>query len=256
MTLANTAQARGWQSRSAFQIPACDERLLSFLAVSNSLAAAFEYSKTGKELQLVSHLTRNKPTRGGTGYVSYPPQKSRPFLTHRQFFVSSRDGKPSPGLDHDAENSQRTRSFLFLVLGALAARRVGHRKILLLAENGQMAIHLPLTQGRIGAFSTHTAPSGCIGQDAGILPSGCLTASDRHRIVSLKPKVVKVLWTGLRQSIPSQQVAEEHEAPSETTHCGHMRTMIIRRIAMSVTGKIYTLCTRSFVDNFHLSSRR
>ena len=55
------------------------------------------------------------------------------------------------------ENSQRTRSFLFLVLGALAARRAGHIEIVYLAENGQMAIHLPLTQGRIGAFSTHTA---------------------------------------------------------------------------------------------------
>jgi len=33
----------------------------------------------------------------------------------------------------------------------------------MIAENGQMAIHLPLTTGRISAFSTHTAhPEFCL----------------------------------------------------------------------------------------------
>jgi hypothetical protein len=30
-------------------------------------------------------------------------------------------------------------------------------QVVYIAENGQMAVHLPLTQARIGAFSTHTA---------------------------------------------------------------------------------------------------
>ena len=60
-------------------------------------------------------------------------------------------------VDHDVETTQRTRSFLFLILGGLVARRTGRREILYMAENGQMAIHLPLTEARIGAFSTHTA---------------------------------------------------------------------------------------------------
>ena len=44
-----------------------------------------------------------------------------------------------------------------MVLGALVARRLGHRKVLMIAENGQLAIHLPLNNARVGAFSTHTA---------------------------------------------------------------------------------------------------
>ena len=54
-------------------------------------------------------------------------------MTHRQFFVSSRSGQD---LTHDEENSQRTRSFLFLVLGSIAARRTGQHTLLYLAENG------------------------------------------------------------------------------------------------------------------------
>lgn len=55
------------------------------------------------------------------------------------------------------ENTQRTRSFLFLSLAALVTRRVGYKKVLYMAENGQFAIHLPLNQSRVGPFSTHTA---------------------------------------------------------------------------------------------------
>ncbi len=55
------------------------------------------------------------------------------------------------------ENTQRTRSFLFLSLAALITKRCGFNKILFMAENGQFAIHLPLNSARVGPFSTHTA---------------------------------------------------------------------------------------------------
>jgi hypothetical protein len=42
-------------------------------------------------------------------------------------------------------------------LAGIVARRRGIRKVVYIAENGQMAIHLPLTAARIGAFSTYTA---------------------------------------------------------------------------------------------------
>jgi 7-cyano-7-deazaguanine synthase in queuosine biosynthesis len=239
---------------SAFQIPACDGKTLLFSGGLDSLAAGFEYSKTGKELQLVSHLTRNKPTREAQATLVTLLKKSRPFLTHRQFFVSSRDGKPSPGLDHDAENSQRTRSFLFLVLGALAARRVGHRKILLLAENGQMAIHLPLTQGRIGAFSTHTAHPDVLVKMQEFFQAVLLDgiSIDNPYVFRTKAEVVKVLWTGLRQSIPfATSCWKNTRLPSETTHCGICVPCIIRRIAIECHGKDTTAYARDpFVEQF------
>ncbi|MGA2729709.1 MAG: hypothetical protein ABSE96_18025 [Terracidiphilus sp.] len=75
-------------------------------------------------------------------------------LTHHSFFVSARD---KDSFEHAIENSQRTRSFLFLTLAAITANRLGRREIVVIAENGQMAIHLPLSSARIAAFSTHTA---------------------------------------------------------------------------------------------------
>src|SRR5213082_2450013 len=77
---------------------------------------------------------------------------------HQRLFSFQPDQRnPSPNLIFDAESSQRTRSFLFLTVAALCARRVGHQNIVVIAENGQMAVHLPVTEGRIGPFSTRTA---------------------------------------------------------------------------------------------------
>ena len=67
-------------------------------------------------------------------------------------------GRSSPfPKDNFRENSQRTRSFLFLTLAALVTRRCGFNKVLFMAENGQFAIHLPLNSSSVGPFSTHTA---------------------------------------------------------------------------------------------------
>jgi hypothetical protein len=140
------------------------------------------------------------------------------------------------------------------VLGALAARRVGHRKILLLAENGQMAIHLPLTQGRIGAFSTHTAHPDVLAKMQeffrGVLFDGI--SIDNPYVFRTKAEVVKVLWTGLRQSIPSATSCWKNtRLPSETTHCGICVPCIIRRIAIECHGKDATAYARDpFVEQF------
>ncbi len=38
--------------------------------------------------------------------------------------------------DQDREETQRTRSFMFLAIAALAARRSGHHELVVIAENG------------------------------------------------------------------------------------------------------------------------
>jgi hypothetical protein len=48
---------------------------------------------------------------------------------------------PTYPSDAERESSQRTRSFLFLVIASIAARRSGFHDVILIAENGQMAIH-------------------------------------------------------------------------------------------------------------------
>lgn len=231
-------------------------RTLLFSGGLDSLAAAVEFSKGGDILQLVSHITKNQPSSTAQKSLAKQLQQGGAVLPHRQFFVSSRKGAPCVALEHDAENSQRTRSFMFLVLGGLAARRMGHREVLMLAENGQMAIHLPLTQGRIGAFSTHTAHPDVLWKMQDFLANvlGIPITITNPYVNKTKSEVVKVLWDGLRDSIVhSTSCWKNTRLKAGATHCGICIPCMIRRIAIEFHGKDKTAYARDpFRENFAL----
>lgn len=136
-------------------------KVLLFSGGLDSLAASVLFGQHGDRVQLVSHITANRIVSGSQvtlfNYlkVFYPDQ-----FQHDPIRVGARNNVRRGFLfpsDQNREETQRTRSFLFLVLAALIARRRGFIDVVYIAENGQMAIHLPLTTARIGAFSTHTA---------------------------------------------------------------------------------------------------
>jgi 7-cyano-7-deazaguanine synthase in queuosine biosynthesis len=129
-------------------------KVLLFSGGLDSLAAAVEFSQSAEELALVSHHTMNWQTTSAQTALYKILVGKGCKLTHHSFFVSARNRGT---FEHAIENSQRTRSFLFLTLAAITASRLGRRKIVMIAENGQMAIHLPLNSARMAAFSTHTA---------------------------------------------------------------------------------------------------
>ena len=209
-------------------------RTLLFSGGLDSLAAAVEFGKEEKTLQLVSHITRNQTTNQAQKKLAADLNIRGLNLPHHQFFVSSRDGGPSQ-LEHDVENSQRSRSFLFLVLGALAARRTGHIEIVYLAENGQMAIHLPLTQGRIGAFSTHTAhPDILVSMETFLSAALNVPFQILNPYVHLtKAEVVKKVIDLFPDLIPTANSCwRNSRLPGDITHCGECIPCFIRRIAI------------------------
>jgi hypothetical protein len=161
--------------------------------------------------------------------------------------VSSKDGGPSD-LQHDLENSQRTRSFVFLTLGALVAKRTGNHEIVFIAENGQMAIHLPLTQGRIGALSTHTAHP-----DVLVAMQDYLSAALSLPISIINPYVhrtKKEVISHVVKELPAA-IAESNSCwksariVSDATHCGECVPCYIRRIAI----ESLTMDTTSYARN-------
>lgn len=122
-----------------------------------------------------------------------------------------------------------------MAIGAIIARRTGNHKILIMAENGQMAIHLPLTQGRIGAFSTHTAHPDVISCAQSIfseLLSFELNISNPF-VGLTKKEVVEIVNSNLPKAIPlSTSCFRNWRLQSGATHCGECIPCFIRRIAI------------------------
>jgi 7-cyano-7-deazaguanine synthase in queuosine biosynthesis len=56
----------------------------------------------------------------------------------------------------DGETSMRSRSVMFLALGAAVASALGPSTRLIVAENGLISLNVPLTTARMGSFSTRT----------------------------------------------------------------------------------------------------
>lgn len=209
-------------------------RTLLFSGGLDSFAAAIEFGKQNKKLQLVSHRTRNQNIARAQQKLAAVLCDGGLNLPYYQFFVSSRDKGPSQ-LQHAQENTQRTRSFLFLILGALAARRAGHSEIVYLAENGPMAINLPLTHGRIGAFSTHTAhPDFLVAMEAFLSKALNMPLKISNPYVHLtKAEVVKKIVNSFPDTIPiTRSCWRDARLPESVTHCGECIPCFIRRISI------------------------
>jgi 7-cyano-7-deazaguanine synthase in queuosine biosynthesis len=213
----------------------------------DSFAAAIQEGDKKVTLEMVSHRTHNPRTSQAQTNLYQLLSSAGYNVVHKHFFVSSGAGKTHM-LEHDEESSQRTRSFLFMILGALVARRTGNHKILMLAENGQLAIHLPLTQGRIGAFSTHTAHPDVISSMEDLLSSLMqVKLIIRNPFAHMtKKEVVEIAYTKLRKGIPiSTSCFMNWRLPASFTHCGTCIPCYIRRIAIESLGKDHTKYARN-----------
>jgi 7-cyano-7-deazaguanine synthase in queuosine biosynthesis len=222
-------------------------RTLLFSGGLDSLAAAIDFGLDGTLSQLVSHTTHNTRTSSAQTELASMLQSLKIKPLHRSFYVSSLSKSPGAHLSYDAESSQRTRSFLFLTLAVLSARRAGSAEVVYIAENGQMAIHLPLTQARIGAFSTHTAHPEVLALAADFFSQ----ALDQEiRIVNpyvhkTKAEVTKIVWDKLRNSIPTTiSCWKTQRLTGNATHCGSCIPCIIRRVAIESHGPDPTLYER------------
>jgi 7-cyano-7-deazaguanine synthase in queuosine biosynthesis len=133
----------------------------------------------------------------------------------------------------DREVTQRTRSFAFLTIAVLAARQRGMSEIVMIAENGQMAIHLPLSGGRIGAFSTHTAHPKFV-KDAASFFSAVLQYPiqiENPFVYQTKAEVVKTLTEQHLKAISLSSSCWKTRIVSGG-HCGECIPCLIRRIAL------------------------
>ncbi len=217
-----------------------DGAALLFSGGLDSMCAASELINKKTNLVLVSHntqgntVTDNCQNNVHQSLEDFYDQKIRHI--HIKVFGRKHHDYYFP---ETRENTQRTRSFLFLCLAAIVSRRCGFKKVIYMAENGQFSIHLPLTQARIGPFSTHTADPKFVQEVNSFLK--ILLINSTFEIVNpylynTKAEVISKLPKKLQEKARlSASCWMIHYIP-ENKHCGYCIPCISRRIALEYNG--------------------
>jgi len=186
-------------------------------------------------VQLASHLTANPVTRRSQDeLVSYLGTRFH-GATKR---VALRSGGRNKGKyvfpkDSEREETQRTRSFMYLSVAALAARRSGHNELVVIAENGQMAIHLPLSVARIGSFSTHTAHPEFVLQATAFFSQilDCELKVSNPYLYKTKSEVVAGIAVSDQGALAKSVSCWRGARVPLLNHCGDCVPCLVRRIA-------------------------
>jgi hypothetical protein len=142
--------------------------------------------------------------------------------------------KNGPGFPSPPEASQRSRSFLFLACALLVAA-VGGSCEVCMSENGVMAIHVPMTQARIGSLSTHTAAPTILEKIAALAGDvlGAPLKIENQLLSRTKPGVVELgltldLGTDLARTVSCWSIGRTSQ------HCGICAPCIMRRISFGI----------------------
>jgi 7-cyano-7-deazaguanine synthase in queuosine biosynthesis len=219
------------------------EKILLFSGGIDSLSAAVVLGKSNEKVHLVSHVTANHIISNSQEILFDQLQKKFPNQFSRDdinvgCINKTESGFPFPS-DQDREETQRTRSFMFLTLAGIIARRHGSRDIIMMAENGQLAIHLPLTRNRIGAFSTHTAHPEFIESMSKILKQllGYDINISNPYLYMTKAEVVSSSIIQDREMIEhSVSCWRSARMGGKNNHCGSCVPCLVRRIATEFNG--------------------
>jgi 7-cyano-7-deazaguanine synthase in queuosine biosynthesis len=225
--------------------PRKDGVVLLFSGGLDSFVAGFELAHQDLPFVLVSHATHNQVTQKAQAElhaeISSQAKNTPKHLTFRIFGRKSKTADfPQDAL---REESQRTRSFLFLTLASISARREGLRTLVNMAENGQFAIHLPLSAARVGPFSTHTAHPEFLrmAEDmfAGILDMPGLKITNPY-LYFTKGEVVARLPKQRHNLIPRAVSCWRSSRVRTCHHCGECLPCLSRRIAVESAGSKFS----------------
>ncbi|MFC1897598.1 7-cyano-7-deazaguanine synthase [Chloroflexota bacterium] len=219
------------------QAPETNDKILLFSGGLDSFSAALQKGYAGESLILVSHITANQIISGAQNelgnYLSakFPGQFTR-YAIRVNPIDKTRNGFPFPKI---REDSQRTRTFLFITLAAILARRKGIRNIIFLAENGQLALNVPLTAARISAFTTHTAHPTFLyrmGQFISSTLNYGITIENPF-LYQTKAEIVRPIVQHHEENSIGFSVScwMSSHMRGTTNHCGRCIPCIIRRIA-------------------------
>jgi 7-cyano-7-deazaguanine synthase in queuosine biosynthesis len=154
---------------------------------------------------------------------------------HSARFRVVADRRDDEGLSRGAELSQRSRTLLYAGVAAMIATAHGVREVTL-AENGIMAINCPLTTGRAGGFSTHTAHPQVLSlmSELFTLVFGTDITVQNPLLRRTKTDVVRgLVRAGLGDVIPKTHSCWKAR---QKDHCGTCVPCLVRRFATMSAG--------------------
>jgi 7-cyano-7-deazaguanine synthase in queuosine biosynthesis len=136
----------------------------------------------------------------------------------------------------DREGSERSRTILFLACAGLVATALGVPDIYL-SENGVMAVHLPLTEARVGSLSTRTAAPAFVDEFARLITDalGVPVEISNPLVRHTKPDVVK-LATDLSCADQLPLTVSCWSIGHTRRHCGFCAPCMMRRISCEIHG--------------------
>lgn len=214
--------------------------VLLFSGGIDSMCAAAQFVSENKNLVLVSHNSHGNVVIDTCQRNVHAALEKHFKQTIKHIHIKVYGRKHgSFAFPEERENTQRTRSFLFLTLAALVTRRSGFNKVLYMAENGQFAIHLPLNQARVGPFSTHTADPHFVSDAQEIfrtLLSNPLFEILNPFLYNTKAEVFSVLPRPLQNEVHHSASCWKISHVPGNQHCGFCIPCISRRIAIEFNG--------------------
>jgi len=192
------------------------------------------------EVIFISHYSRGGATKTVQDRVySLLRRKYPDRFCSLQFFV-----QPSEGTIGEIEPSQRSRSFLFLSLGAAVSSASHTSSPLNIYENGLLSLNVPLAANRGGGLSTRTTHPHFLSMYQDILESLGITMSIRTPFRFLTKG--EMLIATKNPSILKEGVKLTHSCSHGTyvrfkgrtfdDHCGYCLPCIIRRAATTAAG--------------------
>jgi hypothetical protein len=205
----------------------------------DSFIGAIDLFHTGESPLLVSH--------GWVASDSKHQQQCLDALTANFTSVSirhlrSRIGFPEDLIrDSEPERTERSRSFLFFSLAALAVSGVSSQTKIYIPENALISLNIPLDPLRLGAFSTRTTHPFYVARFNEMLASVGIS-SELHNpyqymtkgemVVNCKDQLLLQKSHSLTMSCSSASKARWKGLPP--SHCGHCVPCIIRRAALAM----------------------
>jgi 7-cyano-7-deazaguanine synthase in queuosine biosynthesis len=151
---------------------------------------------------------------------------------------------PAPGSDTEhpypppeaRETSQRTRAFLFLSLGAAACHATGS-EVLYCPENGVLAVNLPLTEARVGGYSTAGTRPRTLSRFAELLRAlGLPLRIENPFVYQTKGQLVRDVLRPSFAAADIQGAVSCWMAGRASRPCGTCIPCLVRALAMQTAG--------------------